>query len=58
MRYQGKQRELHGARHVVKVEWREDWRTVRAPGGGRRVSGTVVGVCLVPEWGNIKIDVN
>ena len=57
-RHQTYSRERHGTLHAKEVVGREGRRTGKAPGGGRRVSGTVVGVCLVPEWGNIKIDVN
>ena len=47
-KHQGKQCERHGAQHAKEVVGREGRRTGEAPGGGRRVSGTVVGVCLVP----------
>ena len=40
--------EQHGAQHAKKVVRREGRRTGKAPGEGRRVSRTDVGVCLVP----------
>ena len=43
-KHQGK----HGAQHAKEVVGREGRRTRKAPGGGRRGAGTVVGVCLVP----------
>ena len=47
-RHQAHNRGRHGAQHAKEVAGREGRRTVEAPGGGRRVSGTVVGVCLAP----------
>ena len=42
-----KQSERRGAQQAKE----KGRRTGKAPGGGRRVSGTVVGVCLVPVGG-------
>ena len=47
-RHQAHNRGRHGTQHAKEVVGREGRRTAEAPGGGRRVSGTVVGVCLVP----------
>ena len=46
-KHQGKQSERHGTLHAKEVVGREGRQTGEAPGSGRRVSGTVGGVCLV-----------
>ena len=51
VRWQTNIRGRHGAQHAKEVVGREGRRTGEAPGGGRRVSGTVGGVCLVPAGG-------
>ena len=47
-RHQTNIRGRHGTQHAKEVVGREGRRTGEVPGGGRRVSGTVVFVCLVP----------
>ena len=47
-RHQAYKRGRHGTQHAKEVVGREGRQTGEVPGGGRRVSGTVVGVCLVP----------
>ena len=51
-RHQTYSRERHGTLHAKEVVGREGRRTGEVPGGGRRGSGTVVGVCLVPVGGD------
>ena len=48
LRCQANIRGRHGTQHAKEVVGREGRRTGEAPGSGRRVSGTVVVVCLVP----------
>ena len=50
-RYQTNIRGRHGTHHAKEVVGREGQRIGEVPDGGRRVSGTVVGVCLVPAGG-------
>ena len=55
-RHQTYIRGRHGTQHAKEVEGREGRRTGEVPGGGRKVSGTVVGVCLVPVgWDEVHI---
>ena len=50
-RHQTNIRGRHGTQHAKEVVGREGRRTGEAPSGGRRGSGTVVGVCLAPVGG-------
>ena len=52
-RHQTYNRGRHGTQHAKEVVGREGRRTGEAPGRGRRGSGTVGFVCLVPVrvWG-------
>ena len=50
-RHQAHNRGRHGTQQAKEVVGKEGRRTGEAPGGGRRGSGTVVGVCLAPVGG-------
>ena len=54
-RHQTGNGERHGTQHAKEVVGREGRRTGEAPGEGRRVSGTVGSVCLVPVGGSIEL---